>query len=273
MNGAELAQALHSGRRVYGTCVVSPSPSWPPMIAGVGLDFVFIDTEHVAIGRETLSWMCRTYSAHGLALIVRIPKPDPYQACTALDGGAAGVIAPYLESVDQVRDLRGAVKLRPLKGQRLQQALRDAGALEHEVHSYLAARNAGRLMIINIESVPALEALDDMLGVPGIDAVLVGPHDLSINLGIPEQYSDPLFSEAISTIIRKTRAANVGVGIHYSSGIAKEIAWAQEGANLIVHSSDVALVHDALRRDLARFHSALDDARPHDAAASAPETI
>ena len=264
MNGKELVKALHDGTRVYGTCVVSPSPMWPPMIAGLGMDFVFIDTEHVAIGRETLSWMCRAYTALGLAPVVRIPKPDPFLACMALDGGAVGVIAPYLESVDQVRELRGAVKLRPLKGQRLQNYLAGTETLEPEVQQYLDTRNADRVMVVNVESVPALKALDDILAVPGIDALLVGPHDLSINLGIPEQYTHPRFLEAIGTIIAKARKAGVGVGIHYSGGIDLEIAWAREGANFIIHSSDVSLVNDALKRDLAEFKRQLGDVAPQE---------
>lgn len=258
MNGKELIAAFHEGRRVYGTCVVSPSPMWPQMIAGCGLDFVFIDTEHVALGRETLSWMCRVYAALGLAPIVRVPKPDPFLACMALDGGAAGVIAPYLESVEQVRDLRGAVKLRPLKGQRLQNCLCGSEALEPEVAHYLSQRCENNVMVVNVESVPALKALDDILAVPGVDALLVGPHDLSINLGIPEQYTHPRFLDAITTIITKARNANVGVGIHYSGGMDLELRWAREGANFIIHSSDISLVHDALKRDLGEFRQQLD---------------
>src|SRR5690606_13284617 len=225
-------------------------------------DFVFIDTEHVALGRETLSWMCRCYSALGLAPIVRVPKPDPFLACMALDGGAAGVIAPYLESVEQVRELRGAVKLRPLKGQRLYNYLSGDAALEPEVESYLTQRCASNVMVVNIESVPALKALDDILEVPGIDALLVGPHDLSINLGIPEQYTHPRFLEAITTIITKARKAKVGVGIHYSSGMDLELRWAREGANFIIHSSDISLVGDALKRDMAQFKEELGDSAP-----------
>jgi len=259
MNGKELADALRSGQRVYGTCVVSTSPKWPAMVAGVGLDFVFIDTEHMPIEREQLAWMCQTYQALHLAPIVRIPEPDPYRACMALDGGAAGIIAPYVESVTQVRALRGAVKFRPLKGRRLYHALEGRETLEEELTAYLDQSNAGRVMIVNIESVPALEALDEILDVPDIDALLVGPHDLSLNLGFPEQYHHPTFQKAVSTIIRKARARRVGVGIHFSFGIDQEIAWAKEGANLILHSSDLFLVRDALTADLETFRQALGD--------------
>lgn len=260
MKGKELAAALRAGQRVYGTCVLSPSPAWPPMLAGVGMDFAFIDTEHVSLARETLSWMCRAFDAHGIAPIVRIPEPDPYRACMVLDGGAHGVIAPYVESVEQVIALRGAVKLRPLKGERLRGFLAGTDPLNPQTVDYLVQRNTDRVMVVNIESIPAMNALDDILRVPGVDALLVGPHDLSINLGIPEQYDNPVFLDAISTIIRKARAAHVGIGIHYSEAIEPEIAWAREGANFIVHSSDFAIVQQTLRADFQRFRKELQDA-------------
>ncbi|MBO0799089.1 MAG: aldolase, partial [Blastocatellia bacterium] len=93
MNGRELIKALHDGRRVYGTMIVSTSPHWPAAVKSAGADFVFIDTEHIAIDRTTLAWMCQTYRAIGLAPIVRIPAPDPFQATVALDNGANGVLA------------------------------------------------------------------------------------------------------------------------------------------------------------------------------------
>ena len=262
MRGRELAAALRAGARVYGTCVVSPSPAWPSMMAGLGMDFAFIDSEHISLGRETLSWMCRAFDAHGIAPIVRVPEPDPYRACMVLDGGAHGVIFPYVESVDQVVALRGAVKLRPLKGQRLRNALDGTQALEPATADYLAQRNAERVMIVNIESVPAMKALDAILAVPGLDALLVGPHDLSVNLGLPEQYHHPTFLKAIREIIGKARAASVGVGIHYSEDMDLEIAWAKEGANFIVHSSDFAIVNKTLSADFRRFREELDGVAP-----------
>src|SRR5262249_6912174 len=101
--------------RVYGTMIVSPSPHWPAAVKSAGADFVFIDTEHIAIDRTTLAWMCQTYRALGLAPLARIPSPDPYQATVALDNGASGVLAPYVETPEQARRVRGAGQLRPLK--------------------------------------------------------------------------------------------------------------------------------------------------------------
>lgn len=253
MTGQELKEALHSGRRVYGTMIASTSTHWPQAVKSTGADFVFIDTEHIAIDRTTLSWMCQTFRALGLPPIVRIPSPDPYEATVALDNGACGVLAPYIETVEQVERLRGAVKLRPLKGQILDDVLCGRRALDPGLQSYIDQRCANNLLLINIESEPAIAALDQLLAVPGVDAVQVGPHDLSCNLGIPEEWSHPRFEAAIQTIIRQARAHQVGAGVHYWWGIEDEIRWAKAGVNLIVHSGDIGLFTDTLRADLRRF--------------------
>lgn len=261
MDGIALKSALRAGQRVYGTCVLSPSPLWPAMLAGTGLDFVFIDTEHIPLDRAQVSWMCQAYAAKGLPPIVRIPAPDPYEACKVLDGGAAGVVAPYLEKISDIQALRGAVKYRPLKGERLEKVLDGREVLDETLQTYLGGYAADKLMVVNIESTPAIERLDEILDVPDIDALLIGPHDLSISLGIPEQYQHPTFTKAITTIIDKGRSRSVGVGFHYSFGIEDAVAWARAGANLIVHSSDYFLVRDALRHDLKYLHDSLGDSR------------
>lgn len=254
MSAADLATALRAGRQVFGTLIASPSPRWPQALRGCGLDFVFIDTEHIALDRHQLSWMCQTYAALGLPPIVRIPSPDPFAATMALDGGAAGIIAPYIESAEQVRALRGAAKLRPIKGQKLDALLRGAEP-EPELGAYFERPDAARVLIVNIESVPAIAALDEIFAVPGLDAVLIGPHDLSCSLGVPEQYAHPKFREAARTIFRKARAAGVGAGIHFWDDLDLSREFIAEGANLFIHSSDIRLFTANLARDLTFLRS------------------
>ncbi len=259
MNGHELSTALKSGRRAYGTLITSTSPHVPDRLRSAGLDFVFIDTEHIVIDDHDLSWMCRAYAEMNLVPLVRIPEPDPYRACKVLDGGAGGIIAPYVESVEQVQALRGAVKFRPLKGQKLIDALNGTAVPGDSLASYLSASNEGKILIINIESVPAVRNIDRLLEVPGIDAILIGPHDLSVSLEIPEQYGHPEFDKTVRFVIEKARASSIGVGIHYWENLEQEIAWARCGANLIVHSGDTLLFLAKLREDMGKVRSALGD--------------
>jgi len=260
MNGQEIIHAFRNGGYVYGTAILSASPLWPRMVASTGLDMVFIDTEHVPLNRETVSSMCQVYRALNLAPVVRIPSPDPYQACMALDSGASGIIAPYVETADQVRRLAGAVKYKPVKGEKLSNLLDGKQPFEPGLADYISHQNKENVLIVNIESVPAIEALDDILAVGGLDAVLIGPHDLSCSLGIPEQYQHPLFKKSVDTIIKKARARKVGAGIHTwdAVGFDQEILWAKMGANFIMHSSDVLLFRDALKKDLQKLKQSLD---------------
>src|SRR6478609_5423546 len=258
MNGRDIIRNLREGRRVFASAVVAMSPLWPSIAKQAGIDFVFVDTEHVPLDRQTLSWICQTYQALGVPPVVRIPCNDPFEACKVLDAGAGGVIGPYLETADQVRGLVGAVKLRPLKGRRLADALRDRSTLEPELLNYLDQRNGEKILIANIESVPAIENLHDICSVPGLDAVLIGPHDLSCSLGIPEQYDHPRFDEAVRTIFRIAREHGVGAGIHYWLGLEQEITWSKAGGNLVMHSSDVAMFSRTLKSEIEHLRKALE---------------
>lgn len=226
----------------------------------IGLDFVFLDAEHVPRDREILWWQCQAYAAMNLAPVVRVPFPDPDLARMAVDAGAHGVIFPYVESIDQVKALVGAVKYSPLKGERLASALAHRD-LNPATQAYLERRNPDAVAIINIESKAALDRIEDLCGVPGLDAVLIGPHDLTINLGIPEMYRHPDFDAAVRRIIQVARMHRLGAGIHYDFGIDQEVAWIKEaGANLIVHSNDVTAMARALREEIAAIKRAVGDA-------------
>ena len=259
MDVKDFLDRLKKGKRLYGTAILSPSPLWPSAVKSAGVDFVFIDTEHIPLERTTLAQMCVAYKALGLPPLVRIPSPDPHEARKVLDGGASGILVPYVESEEQVRELVGAVKLRPLKGERLTKALQDQDALEAKLRDYLRAWNQENFLLINVESVPAMERLDSILAEPGLDGVIIGPHDLSISLGLPEQYHDPRFEQAVQHIISRVREKDLSVGIHLSEGAESQIQWVKAGANIIMHSSDIALFQQRLKEDIAAMRRALGE--------------
>lgn len=261
MNPAQLRAALRGGQPVIGTLIVSDSPRWPAQVAELGLDFVFIDTEHIALDRQVLSWMCQTYAALGLPPIVRIPAPDPFAATMALDGGAAGIVAPYVETIEQAKALVGAVKHRPIKGARLDAMLAGRASFEPELAAYQRARHSENIVVINIESRPALENLDALLAVEGIDAVLIGPHDLSCSLGVPERYDAPEFEAAVRTIFQRARARGVGAGIHSWMGVERELGWARAGLNFFIHSADIIAMKEKLSAEVRALRSGLGGER------------
>ena len=257
MDGKEFLSHLKEGKYLYGTAILSVSPIWPLAVKRTGIDFVFIDTEHTPIDRTTLAHMCHVYKGYGLPTLVRITSPDPQEARKVLDGGASGILAPYIESPQQVRKLVGAVKMRPLKGERLKNFLENQDTLEPELKDYLEDYNKDKFLMINIESVTAMERLDQILAEPGIDGIIIGPHDLSISLGVPEKYHDPRFEDAVTKIISKARKKGLSAGIHLSEAADLQIKWAKAGANIILHSSDIALFQQRLKADIADIRRAL----------------
>ena len=261
MTGRQVRAALKAGRPVYSTCILSPSPVWPVLLSGTPIDFVFIDTEHVPLDRERVSWMCRGFAGRGIPPVVRVPSPDPFEATKVLDGGASGIIVPYVETPEQVRAMAGAARWRPLKGDRLRATLEDPNSLEPEARKYLEERNEDTILILNIESIPAMENLDAILSVPGIDSILIGPHDLSVSLGIPEEYGHPKFDKAVREIYAKARAHGLGAGMHFSGEIDLEIAWCQAGGNLVMHSNDARMAVRKLKEDFAQIRTAIGDVR------------
>lgn len=261
MIGKSFNEALRIGQRLHGILLIATAPEWPVQVSKLDLDFVFLDTEHISLDRATLSSLCHIYAAMDINPIVRIAAPDPSLAAMALDGGAGGIIAPYIESADQVQALRGVVKFRPVKGKKVAAILEgEPDALEPALAAYLAERNQGSALIVMIESRPGIEALDEILAVPQVDGVLIGPHDLSCNLGIPEQYDHPEFDRAVRSIIEKSRAKGIGAGMYFSGDITGQgIDWIRLGLNLIIHGSDLAAFTKTTRAEISRLKAMIGD--------------
>jgi 4-hydroxy-2-oxoheptanedioate aldolase len=256
-----LKQKLRDKQNIYGTCILSTSPIWSKVVKGSGLDFVFLDTEHIPMDRTELTFLCQVYTAHGLSPIVRIPSPDPYAACMAKDAGAVGVLAPYIENIGQIQQMVGATKYRPLKGERLQNVLLGKEELSVELKTYLDHFNQDSLCLINIESIIAVERLDELLSVPGLDGIIIGPHDLSINMGLPEQYDHPDFEKTVKEIINKARSKGIAAGIHFPAHPNYQIKWIKEGANIVLHSSDLRLFSQKLSEDMNIIKDAVGDSQ------------
>lgn len=255
----QLLAKLKSGENIYGTCITSTSPIWSKIVDKSSIDFVFLDTEHIPLDRTELTFLCQIYLAKGIAPIVRIACPDPYLACMVKDAGAIGVLAPYIESVEQIHQMVGATKYRPLKGARLQNVLEEKEELEPELKTYLENYNKGSMCIVNIESITAVQNLDALLNVQGLDGIIIGPHDLSINMGIPEQYEHPEFKKTVKEIIVKTRNKGLAAGIHFPSKPELQIKWMKEGVNIVMHSSDMFLFSQKLNEDIHQIKNAVGD--------------
>ena len=166
--------------------------------------------------------------------------------------GSEMCIRDSCETVDQVKEVVAAARWRPLKGVLAERAVESNELPSEETREYLESRNKNNVCIIGIESVPAIENLEDILKVGGIDAIFVGPNDLTITLGIPDQYDHPDYEAALREIISKSKAAGVPVLIHHQT-VSLTQKWLKEGARFVLYSSDARTMHNGYREEFGQI--------------------
>ncbi|MDF2714777.1 MAG: 2-keto-3-deoxy-L-rhamnonate aldolase [Paenibacillus sp.] len=167
--GNHIKERLHNGERVYGTHSISfGNPLSAKWSTGLEQDFAFICTEHIPIDRTEVAAMCRLYADNGISPMVRIPYPDKYWANMTIEGGAEGIVAPYVETVEQVKDLVGAVKYRPIKGEFLQDLLDGTRQPNAKLSKYMNTFNRNLYLILGIESVEAISRLESLISIDGV---------------------------------------------------------------------------------------------------------
>ena len=179
-----------------------------------GFDSFYIDMEHCSFSMDGTSQICMAALQAGIPALVRVPANTPEYITRVLDGGAMGVIAPHVRSAEQARAVVRAAKFTP-------QGDRSAnGGLPHlQYRSFPAAQanaalNAATMVIVMMEAVEALDRVEEIAAVDGVDMMLVGTNDLTSEWGIPGQYDDPRVAAAYERTIAACRkhGKHVGVG-------------------------------------------------------------
>jgi 4-hydroxy-2-oxoheptanedioate aldolase len=249
MNGAELKATLKSGGRVFGTMIsIARNPKWIPVLDGVGLDYVVIDTEHNYRSRGELGDFLIMMNTSGVVPIVRIPIPDSHYVTMAMDAGAQGVLAPYCETVEQVREVVAAAKWRPLKGEAVDRLMGKGEHISDATRAYLEDRNKNSIAIIGIESEAAVNNLEAMLQVPGIDGIFVGPNDMSISLGIPDQYDQEIYQSTVKKVIDMSEAHGIATQVHQQTPDLSTY-WISQGARFVLHGTDRRALTEGFKAD------------------------
>ena len=234
------------------------NPRWIPILSGVGLDYVIIDTEHSPRSRGELGDYLTMINTTGVVPIVRIPIPDPHYVTMAMDAGAQGVLAPYCETVEEVKAVVAAAKWRPLKGEAVRRLVESGEHVSDATQAYLEDRNRNSVAIIGIESVAAVNILDKMLDVPGIDGIFVGPNDLSISLGAPDQYDLPEYQNTVKQIINTAEGRGIPVLVHHQTPELSTY-WISQGARFILHGTDRRALTEGFRADFSQLRQFAKD--------------
>jgi 2-keto-3-deoxy-L-rhamnonate aldolase RhmA len=195
-----LKERLTSARGpVFGTWISSASVVIADALKDLGFDWVMIDTEHSPINRETLATIVAILNDSGPRPMVRVGDVDQYMVKQALDAGAHGVLAPLVNTEADAVTLVRFAKYPP-------DGVRGAAAAAGsryglELKSYLRDANGQTVVGVQIETRSALEHLDAIAAVPGVDLLFVGPQDLTLNLGLGDDRTHPKVREAMRSVV------------------------------------------------------------------------
>jgi len=238
----QVKQALRNGKSVVGTMVAEVrQPSVMQLLRNAGFDYVIIDNEHGPFSIETIADLSRAARYVGLTPLVRVPDLFyPYLA-QSLDAGAQGVMIPRIFDAGQVREAVQMIKYPPVgrRGCALSRGHTEfkSGPLVES----MASANDETMLIIQIETAEAVENIEEIVSVPGVDATLVGPTDLSIALGIPGQFDSPQLQTAIEKTIEAGRRHQVYPAIHVND-VAQAVFWAKKGMRMLNTFSEAGLM-------------------------------
>ena len=258
----DLRARLAGGQFLIGTWLTFLDPSIAELLAGSGYDLLVVDMEHGVADAAHLQSLCigaraggAAGTAEGTGVLARIGANEPVRIMHALDVGAAGVIVPQIRSVADAEravawcrypptGLRGAAARRPS----------DYGRRTQE---YFASANATVLCCIQIETREALDALDGILAVPGVDALLIGPNDLSAALGHLGETGHPDVEGAIEDIRVRARAAGMPIGIVSASpDPGPAVARKRQGFSFVTVGVDFAFLTKGADAALATVREA-----------------
>lgn len=220
------------------------------VLAYTGMDYVLIDLEHSPIGAEHAAQLVGVAQGAGLAPLVRVDGIERSPILKMLDAGAAGLVVPQLETVEQARKLVSYAKFPPL-GNRGYCPTRDGGwgsgsCYERGMDGYMAEANTSTLLIPQCETAGCLEHIEEIAAVEGVDGIFIGPFDLSIALGIPGQFGDPLLTEGIERVRRACAAAGKLCIMYAGSGEAAK-RYFDQGFPSIAAGLDIEVLKLAVR--------------------------
>ncbi|MBQ7592000.1 MAG: hypothetical protein IJU46_05685 [Clostridia bacterium] len=242
-NFGRIGEKLKRGEVLFGTHVFCGAPPLTEALSLAGFDMIWIDMEHTAIGIESLQNNLIAARAGGTPAFVRIPWNDKVLAKPVIDMGPEGIIFPYIRSADDARAAVAACEYPPA-GERGYGPLRalDYGGIAQTDFVDRIYRRMWR--IIQIEHIDAVNALDEILAVDGIDAFVVGPNDLSASMGHIGRVDHPEMMPVYDLIGRKMKEHGKLFGV--SMGFVPEVIkqWLARGAGMIFAGNDVGYVHD-----------------------------
>jgi 2-dehydro-3-deoxyglucarate aldolase/4-hydroxy-2-oxoheptanedioate aldolase len=248
-------QALKEGKVQYGTNFGQiRSQEVIKMLAAAGFQWAFIDTEHGGFDLETIQDVCRISAYVNFVPIVRVADLQYSLIARALDCGAGGVIFPRVESVELLERAISWTKFPPV-------GVRGFGLspfhFDHEpvtLPQMVEHVNANTMVVLQIETKKALEMREELLAVPGIDAVMIGPADLSISLGVPGDFQHPIMVEAMEAIRDTCDRRGIAPGTQTRT-LSLAQFWRARGMRFLGCSSETAMLYEKAKEIISALNA------------------
>jgi 2-dehydro-3-deoxyglucarate aldolase/4-hydroxy-2-oxoheptanedioate aldolase len=235
-------ERLAKGETVFGCGLQAyRSPEIVRTFAAAGFDYVFIDMEHGTFDLETVHDMIRAALDSGITPIVRVGELLYSLVARLLDAGAQGIILPRVEDPRLLEEALSWMRFPPAGKRGYGVNATMVGYEPRTFPEIIEHQNANTLSVVQFETVTAMERADELLAVRGMNIAMVGPADLSISLGIPGQFDNPLLISTVERLIQKCVRHDVVPGIQ-TRGASMAKAWAERGMRFVGASADHGLL-------------------------------
>jgi 2-keto-3-deoxy-L-rhamnonate aldolase RhmA len=241
-----LRDALRDTRPLIGTLVTTASPEVAEVLALAGFGWLFIDLEHGSLSIQDAQRAIQAVAGRCFT-VVRIPEATAENIKRVLDTGCDGMIAPHVNTADEARRVVALAKYPPV-GER-SVGLGRAQGYGLNFAEYIATANDRIAIIVQAEHRDAVANIDEIVRVQGIDAIFVGPYDLSGSMGILGQVSDTRLVEAVEKVRTACAAAKMPFGMFFASAESASPA-IQQGARLVAVGTDLAHLASSARKTL-----------------------
>ena len=259
MRSNRVKRALVEGQVQVGTWVNTlATPKITQILATAGFDFIYIDMEHSGFSIETVTDFCFAALSAGLVPIVRPPAKDGHLLSRPLDGGAMGLLVPHVDTPQEAEAVIQAVKYPPWGQRGLSLRGVHTGFGQGKGEEYTRATNAETLVLVQIESRQALQNIDEILSIDGIDGAVIGRGDLSIDLGFAGQTEHPDVLRGVERMIASCRRYNKIPGLLVQT-VDSAREWIAKGIRLVPYSNEVAMLMNTATDAVAQIRLAARD--------------
>lgn len=249
---SSLKKRLKAGELALGTWITINHPDVVDALSELPFDWFVFDMEHAPIEISDVEVLMMPLKGTDISPIIRVPWNDMITVKRALDAGAEGILVPWVSTRREAEEAVSYASYPPrgVRGAGPRRAIRYGG--RSFLDYYRSFEENERILILQIETAKALENLEEIISTPNIDAVYVGPLDLSVSLGIPLQYGHPKFEEALKRVIRICEKYGVAPGIHgFSIDHVKKLT--SQGFRFIALMTDIGVMRRAFREILGEL--------------------